>query len=85
MHAMNTEQRAVVEGLHHNIECISGPPGTGKSTTIYHIIEQRVPAGELVLVCAVRNKAIEAVANNVSIHFTTGAGPIIRNSENKKL
>jgi hypothetical protein len=74
--ALNEDQRAALEGLAYNVECISGPPGTGKSTTICHIIASRIaPAGggELALVCAVRNKAIEAAAEKLEL-LANGGG-----------
>lgn len=39
---VNAGQRAAVAGLRGGLSCIHGPPGTGKSTTIFHIIECRV-------------------------------------------
>ena len=39
--------------------------GTGKSTTIYHVITQRVPRGEEVLVTCSRNVAIESIAQKL--------------------
>jgi len=39
---INAGQQAAVEGLRGGLGIIHGPPGTGKSTTIFHIIESRV-------------------------------------------
>lgn len=39
---LNDGQRKAVEGLGPGLSIIHGPPGTGKSTTIFHIIEGRV-------------------------------------------
>ncbi len=39
---INNGQRAAVEGLQGGLSIIHGPPGTGKSTTILHIVESKV-------------------------------------------
>ena len=41
---INEGQRAAVEALRGGLNIIHGPPGTGKSTTIFHMIESRVQA-----------------------------------------
>jgi predicted ATPase with chaperone activity len=41
---INEGQRAAVEALLGGLNIIHGPPGTGKSTTIFHMIESRVHA-----------------------------------------
>lgn len=38
----NASQRAAVESLRGGLSIIHGPPGTGKSTTIFHLIDARV-------------------------------------------
>lgn len=38
----NAGQRAAVAGVGGGLSVIHGPPGTGKSTTIFHIVEGRV-------------------------------------------
>ena len=39
--------------------------GTGKSTTIYHVIESRVQKDARVLITSIRNQAIDAVTEKV--------------------
>jgi len=39
--------------------------GTGKSTTIFHIITARIPAGVRVLVTCSRNVAVESLAQKL--------------------
>lgn len=39
---VNPGQRAAVAGLRGGLGIIHGPPGTGKSTTIFHVVEARV-------------------------------------------
>ncbi|KAL4439787.1 hypothetical protein ABPG75_002788 [Micractinium tetrahymenae] len=63
---VNAGQRAAVEGLGPGLSVIHGPPGTGKSTTIFHIVEGRVQPGAQVLVTATRNQAIDAVVSKLS-------------------
>jgi DNA polymerase III delta prime subunit len=59
---LNVSQHAALAGLSQNLQLIRGPPGTGKSTTIYALVVECVPKHESVLICAVQNKAIEALA-----------------------
>ena len=61
----NESQKAAVCAMTNALEKIQGPPGTGKSTTIYHVITQRVPRGERVLVTCSRNVAIESIAQKL--------------------
>ena len=58
----NELQRSIIDGLGCKIEGIQGPPGTGKSTTIFHIIQNKLPADFKALVTCVQNKALDAIA-----------------------
>ncbi|CAM9230500.1 unnamed protein product, partial [Ascophyllum nodosum] len=58
---LNETQREAVMRLTGGLDIIVGPPGTGKSTTIHHIIDARVAKGSRVLVTSIRNQAIDAV------------------------
>lgn len=40
-------------------------PGTGKSTTIFHVIQSRVQQDARVLITSIRNQAIDAVTEKV--------------------
>lgn len=40
-------------------------PGTGKSTTIFHVIESRIRAEGRVLITSIRNQAVDAVTEKV--------------------
>lgn len=42
------------------------PSGTGKSTTIWHVINSRVAPDARVLVTCTRNQAVDAVAQKVA-------------------
>jgi superfamily I DNA and/or RNA helicase len=67
--SLNSSQRKAVEmATQKNLTLIWGPPGTGKTTTIVHIIEQwrRISAhmdepGEHILVAASTNNAVDNV------------------------
>jgi nucleoside-triphosphatase THEP1 len=40
----------------------TGPPGSGKSTVIAHIISSCLPDGDVTLATCVQNKAVDAIA-----------------------
>ena len=61
----NESQHMALGGLRHNLELICGPPGTGKSTTIETLIHECVGEHESVLLIAVQNRAIEALAEKL--------------------
>lgn len=42
---MNASQEAAVAAVSGGLSCIHGPPGTGKSTTIFHLVDARVARG----------------------------------------
>ena len=44
----------------------TGPPGTGKSTTIFHIVNSKVPADGVVLITCSRNVAVESIAQKLA-------------------
>eukprot|EP00903_Cladosiphon_okamuranus_P010260 g9714.t1 len=62
---LNATQREAVLNLSGGLDLIVGPPGTGKSTTIYHVIKSRVQKGARVLITSIRNQAIDAVTGKV--------------------
>lgn len=52
--------------LVHGYRCMpTFCPGTGKSTTIYHVIESRIRAEGRVLITSIRNQAVDAVTEKV--------------------
>lgn len=63
----NDDQAAAVRSLSQRVELIHGPPGTGKSTTIFHVLSSRMPWGSASVVTCVTNQAIDAVAQKLSI------------------
>ncbi|KAL4451648.1 hypothetical protein ABPG75_007310 [Micractinium tetrahymenae] len=64
---LNSSQRSAVLGLRGGLDVIHGPPGTGKSTTIFHIIDSRVQPDAQVLVTCTRNQAVDSVVDKVSL------------------
>jgi ATP-dependent RNA/DNA helicase IGHMBP2 len=58
---LNTSQQdAVKAALSSETVCIiHGPPGTGKTTTLIHLLKELVCRGEQVLVCAPSNTAVD--------------------------
>jgi AAA domain len=47
------------------LEQQTGPPGTGKSTTVYHVIQSCVQPGHKTLVTCARNQAIDAIVDKL--------------------
>ena len=64
--SINDDQARAVRGLKSRVEIIHGPPGTGKSTTIFHVLSARLPVGAAAVVTCVTNQAIDAVAEKLS-------------------
>ncbi|PRW58176.1 DNA helicase [Chlorella sorokiniana] len=63
---INASQRAAVEALRGGLNIIHGPPGTGKSTTIFHLIDAGVQPDAQVLVTCTRNQAVDSVVDKVA-------------------
>ena len=71
---VNEDQDNAVKSLSHRVEIIHGPPGTGKSTTIFHVLSARMPDGAASVVTCVTNQAIDAVAEKLSITHEENGG-----------
>ena len=63
---LNAGQVDALSRLHHNLEAITGPPGTGKSTIISALVTQCVPANDRTLVAAVQNRAVESIVQKLA-------------------
>ena len=64
---INPDQRKAVLGLSKRLEIIHGPPGTGKSTTIFHMLSSRLPVKPCAaIVTCVTNQAIDAVSEKLA-------------------
>lgn len=70
---LNETQHTALSRLHTNIELISGPPGTGKSTTIHALVTQCLMSTSAALVTAVQNRAVEALVHK----FSSASTPFI--------
>ena len=63
---LNLSQQAAVElALGANLAFVWGPPGTGKTTTLAHAIEEYFEAGKRVLVTSTTNAAVDQVLEKV--------------------
>ena len=62
----NLDQSQAVNGLRPGLDIIHGPPGSGKSTTIWHIINSRLADDKRCWVTCSRNQAVDAIAGKVS-------------------
>ena len=63
---INSDQRSAVYGLSSRLEIVHGPPGTGKSTTIFHMLSSRLPSTPCAaIVTCVTNQAIDAVVEKL--------------------
>ena len=64
--ALNADQAAALRGLAHNLEAVTGPPGTGKSTLIAAVVKGCAPEGSATMVAAVQNRAIESIVQKLA-------------------
>ena len=74
---INKDQRKAVKGLRHRVEVIHGPPGTGKSTTIFHLLNSCLPSEAASVVTCVTNQAINAVAEKLQKAHEAGSLQIL--------
>lgn len=65
---LNESQRHALEKILNSddVAFIHGPPGTGKTTTLVHAIEETVRSEKQVLVCAPSNAAVDLLADKLS-------------------
>ena len=82
-HGLNGGQLDALGGLAHNLEAISGPPGTGKSTIISALVTQYVPRDSCALVSAVQNRAIESIVQKLV--STAAETPFVVHGNQKRL
>jgi hypothetical protein len=60
-----SQQAAVALSLGSNLAFVWGPPGTGKTTTLAHVIEELLLCGKRVLVTSTTNAAVDQVLEKV--------------------
>ena len=85
---LNEAQHAALEKLDRNIELIHGPPATGKSTTIHALATECLLPDDSVVICAVQNRAIEALVvkfEATSTEFITIGRGIVGQAQNHTL
>lgn len=63
---INNSQQTAVSNLRPGLDVIHGPPGTGKSTTIWHIINSRLQPRASCLVTCSRNQAVDAIVEKIA-------------------
>ena len=61
-----SQQKAVRLSLESNLAFIWGPPGTGKTTTLAHIVSELGAAGERILVTSTTNAAVDQVLGKLT-------------------
>src|SRR6185437_16045769 len=58
--ALNASQRAAVQlCADSNLAFVWGPPGTGKTATLVHVIDELVARGERILIASTTHAAID--------------------------
>ncbi len=55
---------------------------SGKSTTIFHIVQSRLPAGSVALVTCVQNKAVDSLAEKLASTVLTCPFFVVGNEKN---
>lgn len=87
-HRLNPEQRsAVLRALAHQVTFIWGPPGTGKTTTVTHMVPLLVQRGERVLITSHTNTAVDQVLKAAKAGLTAeqiASGVILRIGQPKE-
>lgn len=66
--ALNKSQIRAIQGVlaSEDWAVIHGPPGTGKTTTISHLVKELAKTEKKVLVCAPSNNAVDLLAKRIS-------------------
>ena len=77
--SLNQPQRAALTGLRTNVELVHGPPGSGKTHTIAKLVTQYFEDDEVLILSAVQNRAIEAIA----AHFVKAGVPFVTSGRRK--
>lgn len=84
----DSQLRAVENALTSNISFIWGPPGTGKSKTLAHIVQLLYQAGHNVLITSTTNAAVDQVlektANLLRDSLSANPGMMIRLGQKSK-
>jgi hypothetical protein len=76
---LNASQRAAVQlCAQSNLAFVWGPPGTGKTVTLVHVIEELLARGERILLASTTNAAIDQILAKVSARSWFAPGTFVR-------
>lgn len=76
---LNASQRAAVQlCVDSNLAFVWGPPGTGKTVTLVHVIEELVARGERILLASTTNAAIDQVLAKLATRPWFAPGVFVR-------
>lgn len=76
---LNASQRAAVQlCADSNLSFVWGPPGTGKTVTLVHVIDELVARGERILLASTTNAAIDQVLAKLSTRPWFEPGVFVR-------
>ena len=77
--ALNASQRAAVQLCSDSeLAFLWGPPGTGKTVTLTHVVEELLAQGKRILLASTTNAAIDQVLAKLSTRPWFAAGTLIR-------
>ncbi len=76
---LNASQRAAVQlCADSNLAFVWGPPGTGKTVTLVHVIEELLARGERILLASTTNAAIDQVLAKLATRPSFAPGVFVR-------
>ncbi len=76
---LNDSQRAAVQRcVDNNVAFVWGPPGTGKTVTLLHVIEELLARGERILLASTTNAAIDQILAKLSTRPSFAPGTFVR-------
>jgi hypothetical protein len=77
--ALNASQQAAVElCVESEVAFVWGPPGTGKTATLVHVIDELVACGERILIASTTNAAIDQLLAKLATQPWFVPGPFAR-------
>ena len=77
--ALNASQRAAVQlCADSNLAFVWGPPGTGKTVTLVHVIDELLARGERILLASTTNAAIDEILAKLSTRPWFQPGAFVR-------
>ena len=77
--ALNDSQRAAVQlCAESNLAFVWGPPGTGKTVTLVHVLEELLARGERILLASTTNAAIDQILAKLSTRPWFAPGTFVR-------